>query len=152
MGLKSQRRLAAAVLGVGENRVWIDATRISDVEAAITRQDIRRLIGSGVVQARPVQGVSRGRARVLHRKRREGRRRGVGSREGGKYARLPKKKAWMAAIRAARTRLKALRESKVITDASYWKLYRMSKGGVFKNVADLNQYIKSAGMLRRKQK
>lgn len=152
MGLKNQRRLAASVLGVGANRVWIDPARISDAETAITRQDVRRLIGSGVIQARPVKGVSRGRARVLHRKRLEGRRRGIGSREGSKHARLPKKEIWMSTIRAVRTRLKALRESKVITNVSYRRLYKLSKGGVFKSKASLNQYIKSAGMLRRKQK
>jgi len=144
--------LAAAVLDVGENRVWIDPTRVSDVETAITRQDIRRLVGSGVIQALPVKGISRGRVRVLSQKRKEGRRRGMGSRKGGKYARLPKKKIWMITIRAIRERLKSLRESKSITDATYHRLYKMSKGGVFKSLADLHQYIESAGLLRRKQK
>ncbi|UCF59603.1 MAG: 50S ribosomal protein L19e, partial [Candidatus Bathyarchaeota archaeon] len=44
MSLKSQRRLAAELLNVGEGRVWIDPDRIEDVEAAITREEIRRLI------------------------------------------------------------------------------------------------------------
>jgi len=43
-GLKSQRRLAAQILKVGQNRVWINPERIDDVEAAITREEIRKLI------------------------------------------------------------------------------------------------------------
>ena len=50
MSLKSQRRLATKILKVGEGRVWIDPNRIDDVEAAITRTDIRRLIHEGVIQ------------------------------------------------------------------------------------------------------
>ncbi|MEM3736768.1 MAG: 50S ribosomal protein L19e [Candidatus Bathyarchaeia archaeon] len=152
MSLRSQRRLAADVLGVGLNRVWIDPEQLTNVGSAITRQDIRRLIGSGIIKALPVKGVSRGRARVLKDKRKEGRRRGLGSREGNQYARSPKKDKWVATIRAVRDRLKVLRESKAITDATYHTLYKMAKGGAFKSVANLNQHIKSAGLVRRKQK
>ncbi|MGD2065814.1 MAG: 50S ribosomal protein L19e, partial [Candidatus Bathyarchaeota archaeon] len=44
MSLKSQRRLAAEIMKVGENRVWIDPERIDYVEAAITREEIKKLI------------------------------------------------------------------------------------------------------------
>ena len=44
MKLRSQRRLAAEILKVGEGRVWIDPNRMEDVEAAITRDEIRKLI------------------------------------------------------------------------------------------------------------
>ena len=37
-GLTSQRRLAAQILKIGQNRVWIDPERIDDVEVAITRE------------------------------------------------------------------------------------------------------------------
>ncbi|MFQ5836639.1 MAG: 50S ribosomal protein L19e, partial [Candidatus Bathyarchaeia archaeon] len=42
MSLRSQRRLAAEILKVGEGRVWIDPDRTEDVEAAITREEIRK--------------------------------------------------------------------------------------------------------------
>ena len=71
-GLKSQRRLAALILKVGQNRVWIDPERIDDVEVAISREEIRKLIHEGVVKRLPEKGVSRARARILHeRKRRD---------------------------------------------------------------------------------
>ncbi|MCJ7516993.1 MAG: 50S ribosomal protein L19e, partial [Methanomassiliicoccales archaeon] len=63
MDLKSQRRIAAQILGCGEGRVWIDPDRIEDVADAITRADIRTAIESGTIRARPKKGVSRGRAR-----------------------------------------------------------------------------------------
>ena len=47
MSLKSQRRLAAEILKVGESRVWMDPDRTEEVEIAITREEIRRLIHEG---------------------------------------------------------------------------------------------------------
>ena len=60
--LKSQRRLAAQILKVGQNRVWIDPERIDDAEAAITREEIRKLIHEGIVKQLPEKGISRARA------------------------------------------------------------------------------------------
>ena len=39
----SQKRIAAAVLKCGVNRVWFDPARISDIENAISREDLRGL-------------------------------------------------------------------------------------------------------------
>jgi large subunit ribosomal protein L19e len=63
MNLKNQKRLAAAVLDVGVNRIYIDPEGALEVEAAITRQEIRKLIKDGVIKAIPVNSTSRGRAR-----------------------------------------------------------------------------------------
>ncbi|RLI05081.1 50S ribosomal protein L19e [Candidatus Bathyarchaeota archaeon] len=150
MSLKSQRAIAAKILKCGKNRVWIDPERIEDVETAITRKEIERLIKDGVIKARPVKGISRGRVRVLRKKRKKGRRRGVGSREGAKYARLPRKRRWIQTIRAIRKKLRELVESKSITNTTYRKLYRMAKGGVFRSTSHLLQYIESAKLYRRK--
>lgn len=72
MSLKSQRRLAADILKVGEGRVWIDPERIDYVETAITREEIRKLIHEKVVKSLPEKGVSRARAKVLAKKRKKG--------------------------------------------------------------------------------
>nr|MQY68649.1 50S ribosomal protein L19e [Hadesarchaea archaeon] len=82
MKLNTQRRLAADILGVGVNRVWIDSARIADVSSAISREDVKRLIRQGAIKARPELGISRGRFRRRAAKRKQGRRRGVGSRKG----------------------------------------------------------------------
>ena len=47
--LSSQRRLASQILKIGKNRVWVDPERMSDVEGAITREEVRKLIHEKVI-------------------------------------------------------------------------------------------------------
>ncbi|MHA1220378.1 MAG: 50S ribosomal protein L19e domain-containing protein, partial [Candidatus Heimdallarchaeota archaeon] len=42
--LKTQRNIAADILGIGVNRVYIDPDAADDVQMALTRRDIRSLI------------------------------------------------------------------------------------------------------------
>lgn len=149
MNLRNKKKLAASILNVGISRVWIDPEYLGDVEAAITRGDIRRLISEGVIKKLLPESQSRARARVLAAKRREGLRRGPGSRKGSKYAVVKRKKVWMNRIRALRRRLKVLRERRTITVSTYRKLYLMAKGGAFDSVAELNRYIRIHGLGRR---
>jgi len=149
-GLKSQRRLAAQILRVGQNRVWIDPERIDDVEVAITRDDIRKLIHESVIKRLPEKGVSRARARVLHEKRKKGRRRGSGSRSGTFHAKISKKEAWMSKIRALRKRLRELKTSRIITENTYRKLYTMASSGRFSSIADMERYLKTHELWRKR--
>lgn len=149
-GLKSQRRLAAQILKVGQNRVWIDPERIDDVEVAITRDDIRKLIHESVIKRLPEKGVSRARARVLHEKRKKGRRRGSGSRSGTFHAKISKKEAWMSKIRALRKRLRALKTGRIITENTYRKLYIMASSGRFSSIADMERYLKTHELWRKR--
>jgi large subunit ribosomal protein L19e len=126
--------------------------RASEIEAAMTREDIKSLISDKAIKVRPELGVSRGRARILHEKRKCGKRRGPGKRRGSSGARLSTKTRWISTIRAVRNRLKKLREDKAITDQVYHRLYLMSKGGAFKSVSHLDQYIEASGISRRKMK
>ncbi|MEM3794100.1 MAG: 50S ribosomal protein L19e, partial [Candidatus Bathyarchaeia archaeon] len=68
MSLRIQRRLAAELLKVGESRIWIDPGSIERVEAAITRDEIKRLIHEGVIRRLPERGVSKGRVRSKPRR------------------------------------------------------------------------------------
>ena len=45
--------------------------------------------------------------------------------------------------------LRKLRDRKLITPATYRKLYRNAKGGMFNNVRQLNRHIKDKELLRR---
>ena len=145
MSLKSQRRLAAEILKVGQNRVWIDPDRIDDVEIAITRDEIRKLVHEKAIQSIPEQGISRSRARLLQKKRKKGLRRGPGKRS---KPRVSKKAVWMQKIRALRRRLRELREKRVITESSYRQYYKMAGSGVFESIADLERHIKAKGLWR----
>jgi len=150
LSLKSQRRLAAEILKVGEGRVWIDPEKIDYVEAAITREEIRKLIHENVVKPLPKKGVSRARARVLTEKRKKGLRRGPGGKSGGARSKISKKLAWMNRIRPLRKSLTELKDSRAITESVYRKLYDMSESGVFESKADLERYIRTHGLWRRR--
>jgi len=149
-GLKSQRRLAAQILKVGQNRVWVDPERTDDVEAAITREEIRKLIHEGVIKPLPESGVSRARARILHEKKKKGLRRGPGTKSGAAHAKISKKEAWMIKIRALRKRLRELKNNRIITESTYRKLYAMTKSGRFESSADLERYLKAHELWRKR--
>jgi len=150
LSLKSQRRLAADILKVGESRVWIDPERIDYVEAAITREEIRKLIHEKVVKPIPEKGVSRARARVLAEKRKKGLRRGPGGKSGGARSKISKKQAWMNKIRPLRKRMIELKKSRTITESTYRKMYDMSESGAFASKAELERYIRTHDLWRKR--
>jgi large subunit ribosomal protein L19e len=148
--LSSQRRLAAQILKVGQNRVWINPERMDDVEAAITREEVKKLIHEKVITSLPEKGVSRARAKTIREKKRKGRRKGSGSKTGAGHAKISKKEAWMSRIRSLRKRLRELKASRVITEATYRKLYMIAGSGRFESVADLERYLKAHDLWRKR--
>ena len=148
--LSNQRRLAAQILKVGQNRVWIDPTRVDDVETAITREEIKKLIHEKIIASLPEQGVSRGRAKIIQEKKQKGRRKGPGSRTGAKHAQMTKKEAWMLKIRSLRRKLRELKANRVITEKTYSQYYRMAGSGRFESVADLERYLKAHDLWRKR--
>lgn len=140
--------MAADVLGIGVHRIWLDPTEAESIADATTRSDIRDLIGSGTIQAKPKKGISRARARQRDEKRRYGHRSGHGSRKGAKGARTPRKREWINKIRALRTRLKELRADGTLAPNIYCKVYRKAKGGEYKSVAHLDAYLTAQGHLK----
>lgn len=145
--LRNQRRMAAAILKCGSDRVWIDPDQAQDVAAAVTRADVRRLVSSDVIRKIPARGVSRGRAREREEDRKQGRRRGPGSRKGAKFARLPRKQQWMRTIRALRDELQKLREGKTIDARTYRSYYMRAKGGQFRSRNHLLTHMKTEGAI-----
>ena len=150
MSLSSQRRLAAEILKVGEGRVWIDPNRLTDVEIAITREEIRKLVHEGVIQSRSKKGVSRARARTLHEKRKKGLRKGPGRKKGSSKAAIPKKIVWMNKIRTLRGKLRELKAKRIITTSTYRQLYNKAGSGLFNSVSELERYIKTHGLWRKR--
>lgn len=142
--------MAAEILGCGEESVWIDPERIDEVQNAITREDIKRLIKEGVIRKLQDQGVSRARARIAHEQRKKGRRRGPGSKSGSLGARIDHLKDWVEKIRALRRRLRELKEKRIISVKVYRQLYLKAKAGVFKSITDLHQYIEAHGLRRKR--
>jgi len=91
--LKGQRRLAAQILKIGQNRVWINPERMSDVDGAITREEVRKLIHEKIIISLPQKGVSRSRAKSIRAKKALGRRSGPGSVTGAGQAKVTKKES-----------------------------------------------------------
>ncbi len=148
MKLDKKKRLAADILGVGVNRVWVDPERSVDVSSAITRGDINGLIKQGVIRAKPEIGISRGRLRARAAKRKVGRRSGPGTRKGASGARTPQKANWIKTVRPLRAKLRQLRKDGVVGPGEYRKLYLMIKGGSFRSKAHLEAHLKEKGVLK----
>ncbi|MFA5772643.1 MAG: 50S ribosomal protein L19e [Thermoplasmata archaeon] len=146
MDLKNQRRMASELLKCGYNRVWVDPTRMEDVADAVTRGDIRMLIGTGAIIAAQKKGVSRGRARALQIQKKKGRHRGRGSIGGTAFARFPKKQRWIQTIRPIRRVLREFKNNKVIDKHIYRLFYRRAKGGMYKSKAHLRMQLKLHGV------
>jgi large subunit ribosomal protein L19e len=148
--LKSQRRLAAQILKIGQNRVWIDPERMDDVEGAITREEVRKLIHEKIIDSLPEKGVSRSRAKIIREKKLKGRRGGPGSITGAGYAKVTKKEAWMKKIRSLRRKLRELKASRVITEKTYSQYYRMAGSGRFQSLAELERNLKANDLWRKR--
>ncbi|MEJ2242860.1 MAG: 50S ribosomal protein L19e [Candidatus Bathyarchaeota archaeon] len=150
MSLKSQRRLASEIMKIGQGRVWIDPERIDYVEAAITREEIRKLVNEGVIKSLPKKGVCRVRARILKEKRKKGLRRGPGGKSGPARSKISKKEAWINRIRPIRRRLIELKDSRAISESVYRQMYDMSESGAFKSKAELERHIRTHNLWRRR--
>ncbi len=146
--LSLQRRLAADILGVGINNIRFDPERLEDIEKSFRREEIRALIEDGAIYAIDPSRNSRGRWRILHEKRKKGRRRGHGSRKGKAGARLEKKKDWINRVRRMRLYIELLRERGVIDTKLYRSLYRKIKGGAFHDISSIKTYLRSLGIIR----
>jgi large subunit ribosomal protein L19e len=148
--LTNQRRLASRIMKIGQNRVWINPQKTEDVESAITREEVRKLVHEKVIAATPIKGVSRGRAKVIQAKKRRGRRKGPGSKSGTPRAVISKKEAWMTKIRALRRKLRELKEKRTITESNYRELYMIAGSGRFESIADMERYAKAHDMWRKR--
>lgn len=139
--LASQKRIVASILRCGVNRVWFDPERLTDIENAISREDLRGLVTDGAIKARQKKGVSRGRARAKIAKRSYGHCKGPGRRKGAAGARNSGKRAWIQKIRAIRKALIGLRDANTIDRHMYRIMYRKAAGGQFRSVAHMKAQL-----------
>jgi len=151
MRLSLQKRLAASVLKCSEKRVSLDPKRLEDIKEAITKTDIRLLVGEGAIKGMQKKGVSRVRANKLKRQKSKGQRKGKGSKKGKATAHLSKKERWMKTIRAQRKFLEEIKEKKLVTPTIFKGLYRKSKGGYFRSINHIKLYLKENKLIKTKK-
>ena len=136
---KIARQLAAKILKIGINRVWIDPESLSKATSVVSRDEVRKLIREGKIKKRPLKSYTTFRSRRRKRKN-------VGSRKG---TRIHRKELWIVKIRALRKYLKYLRKRRYIDAKTYRELYKLSKGNVFRNTSHLKLYIEKHNLSRR---
>ncbi len=141
MKLNVQKKLAAKILKISPKRVKVNPVRAEDLKEAITKTDVRGLIGDGAIVAQQKKGVSRARANKALKQKSKGRQKGMGSRKGKATTHAPKKETWMAKIRVQRKFLAELKEKKLIESKVYTSLYKKAKGGFFRSKKHIKLYI-----------
>ena len=141
MDLRSRKELAAKVLKVGVNRIWLDPNKANEIKESITREDIRKLAREGAILVKQKQGISRGRARAVLLQKRKGRRQGKGSRKGKHTARAGKKILWVKRIRLYRSLFKSFLDKGLIEGITYRDLRNKAKGGFFRSRRHILTYL-----------
>lgn len=152
MDLSLQKKLAAEVLGCSTKRVVFNPERLQDISAAITKEDIRKLISEGAIVKLQKKGISRARAKKIHIQKKKARRIGPGSKKGTRATRMGgQKRVWINKVRSQRRYIADLKEKGMITKETYKKVYSLISGGFFRSRKHIQIYLQDAGLLLKKE-
>ncbi len=127
--LNTHKRIAAELLGVGENRVYFDPFRIEEISQAITRSDIADLIKSKAIRRRIIKNQKR---HVEKRTIREG---------SVKMTVVQRKRDYINKIRKLRRFLNDMLEKKIVTKEEWTYIRKLAKAGQFKSRRHLIEYL-----------
>ena len=141
--IRTTKRLAADILGVGVNKIRIKEEGLERAQTALTRDDVRAMIKEKLIY------LEKNKKRDVPKKQRRKR---TGSRKGKLYSRKGKKERWMEKIRAQRKYLAELYEKGMIDNATRRKVYMKIKGNSFRGKKALYNYLKDNKLLLKEEK
>lgn len=137
-----QKKLAAKILKVGQSKVWLDPSQMKEINSAITRIDVKKLIKKKYIKVLP--------EKVPMPKEEKRKKRTQGKRKGKKFATLREKRRWIATVRPLRSMLKELKLKNEIDRPTYKKMRLLVKGGMFRSRSHLKLYLEQHGLLKKK--
>jgi len=146
-----QKRLAASIMKCSSKKIHLNPDSLDEIKEAITRIDVKSLIKKGIITKKATNEISRSRARKIKIQKSKGKRKGAGSRQGKETARLPRKRAYVAKIRAQRGLLSRLRENQLIDSKDYRDMYSKCKGGFFRNKRHIKLYVEEHNLIKKKK-
>src|SRR5210317_918702 len=117
--MKVQKKLAGKILKCSPKRIKLDSSKLGEIKEAITKHDIKLLLGKKVITSKQKKGVSRSRANKILVQKKKGLRKSSGSRKGTANARLNTKRTWIIKIRKQRDLIKRLYTSGKIDGKTY---------------------------------
>ncbi len=135
MAIYTVRRLAADILGVGENKIRMKPDELQRVEEALTRVDVQNLINDGTVYTAKFIGK---------RKQDKKKRRGEAGRRGVVNA---TKGEWMKRVRSQRRYLVELVAQGAVKKTDKRTVYMKIKSGIFKNKRTMLLYLKDNSLV-----
>lgn len=143
MSIKLTKRAASLIMKRGVTAIRIKKEAAKEAKDALTREDVRTMIGKGSIYAIKEKTNMSIRGKELEEKRKKGRRRGTGKRKGTRKAR--EGLLYVKKIRGQRRILKKLKEENIIDNIKFKKFYKLSKGGIFQTKSSLLNRIRSEG-------
>ncbi len=135
MAIATVRRLAADILRVGESRIRISPDNLKEIEGALTRADVKGLIGKGFITRKTLAGRASTRKR---QRRRAGHTRGIVT---------DPKAAWMMKVRAQRRFLRMILADAALKKGAKRALYGKIKSGIFRNKRAMLIYLRDSGLV-----
>ena len=148
----NKKKLAAKILKTSHGKVRFSPDALEDINKALTRSDLRGLIAVGKIYSSGKNLHSRARARKNAAQKSKGRRKGHGSRKGGKFSIISRKEQWVDRVRTQRKFLKALKAKGLINSKNYQTVYLKVKGGFFRNKRHIKLYLNEYNLLEKMPK
>lgn len=146
--MKVQKKLAGKILKCSPKRIKLDSSKLAEIKEAITKHDVKLLLGKKVITSKQKKGVSRSRANKILVQKKKGLRKSSGSRKGTANARLNTKRTWIIKIRKQRDLIKRLYSSGKIDGKTYRNIYRKCKGNFFRSVRHIKIYLEEHGLFK----